>query len=138
MLRVSDHTLFKFGFDWQPSTHKNNQMQVSVPRDLRSNLGKGFAFVQYFDNDAAKSALVALDGQAFHGRLLHIMPSPEKKPHVLDDYEISKLPLKKQKQIRRKTQAAASSFEWNSMYMNVSRDALTCGRRITDIVLPIK
>ena len=65
--------------------------------------------------------MTALDGQAFHGRLLHIMPSPEKKTHTQDDYQISQLPLKKQKQIRRKTQAPSSSIEWNSLYMHVSR-----------------
>ena len=46
------------------------------------------------------------------------MPANPKKEHSLDEFAISKLPLKKQQQIRRKAEAATSSFNWNSMYMN--------------------
>ena len=49
---------------------------------------------------------------------MHIIPAAARKEHQLDDYEISKLPLKKQKQVRRKAEAASATFKWNSMYMN--------------------
>ena len=54
----------------------------------------------------------------FHGRLLHVMQADPKKQTSLDEFAISKLPLKKQQQIRRKAEAATSTFNWNSMYMN--------------------
>lgn len=60
-----------------------------------------------------------LDGKPFQGRLLHIIPSAAKKQSGLDEIAISKLPLKKQQQIKRKAEAASTTFNWNSMYMNV-------------------
>ena len=59
-----------------------------------------------------------LDGKPFQGRLIHILPSTAKKDNALDDFAISKLPIKKQKQIKKKAEAASSTFNWNSMYMN--------------------
>ena len=61
-----------------------------------------------------------LDGKDFQGRLLHILPASAKKSYKIDDYELSKLPLKKQKQIKRKMEASSATFNWNSLYMNVS------------------
>lgn len=40
------------------------------------------------------------------------------KKESYDEFAISKLPLKKQQQIKRKAEAAKSTFNWNSMYMN--------------------
>jgi multiple RNA-binding domain-containing protein 1 len=66
------------------------------------------------------NAYKGLDGKDFQGRLLHILPASAKKSYKIDDYELSKLPLKKQKQIKRKMEASSSTFNWNSLYMNVS------------------
>ena len=76
--------------------------------------------MQYTDNDSAKQAIQELDGKSFQGRLLHILPATARKNSTLDDYAISKLPIKKQKQIKQKAEAASATFKWNSMYMNVS------------------
>lgn len=46
------------------------------------------------------------------------MLAKPKKENGLDEFAISKLPLKKQQQIKRKAEAASSIFNWNSMYMN--------------------
>ncbi|KAA8642333.1 RNA-binding ribosome biosynthesis protein MRD1 [Aspergillus tanneri] len=83
----------------------------------RSSTSKGFAYVQYVDPDAAVEAYKGLDGKHFQGRLLHILPASAKKSYKIDEYELSKLPLKKQKQIKRKMDAS-SAFSWNSLYMN--------------------
>jgi multiple RNA-binding domain-containing protein 1 len=40
----------------------------------------------------------------------------------LDEFEISKLPLKQQNLIRKRAKAASSSFSWNSLFM--SQDAV--------------
>lgn len=87
--------------------------------DRRSGNSKGFAYIQYAEPEAADRALKALDGKAFHGRLLHIIPAKAKKQNGLDEFAISTLPLKKQQQIKRRAEAASSTFNWNSLYMNV-------------------
>ncbi|MCJ1380660.1 Multiple RNA-binding domain-containing protein 1 [Xylographa soralifera] len=92
--------------------------EVHISTETRTGTSKGFAYVEYENPDNAQTVLKELDGKAFQGRLLHILPASAKKDHTLDEYEISKLPLKKQKQIRQKAEAASSTFKWNSMYMN--------------------
>ena len=47
-----------------------------------------------------------------------MLPSQAKRDQGLDDYAISKLPIKKQRLVRRKAEAASSNFNWNSLYMN--------------------
>lgn len=76
--------------------------------------------MQYKDPLAAKDALDGLDGKSFQGRLMHVIPAIRKKHKGLDEFAISKLPLKKQQQIQRKAEAASTIFNWNSLYMNVS------------------
>ena len=93
--------------------------QLHVAFDSRSNSSKGFAYVQYIEPDSAILAHKELDGRDFQGRLLHILPASAKKSYKLNDYDISKLPLKKQKQLKRRAESATSSFSWNSLYMNV-------------------
>ena len=92
-----------------------------MPLD-KTGKSKGFAYVLFENHEAAIDAHRGGDGQFFQGRLLHILPAAGKKDHKLDEYAISKLPLKKQKQIRRKAEAATSTFNWNSMFM--SADAI--------------
>jgi multiple RNA-binding domain-containing protein 1 len=96
-------------------------IQIHVAFDTRTETSKGFAYVQYANADAAVDAYRALDGKHFQGRLLHVLPAAAKKTYKIDEVELSKLPLKKQKQIKRKLGATSSSFSWNSLYMNVSR-----------------
>ena len=105
---------------------------MHVPIDSRSGSSKGFAYIQYADSDNANRALQILDGSPFQGRLLHILPASLRKENALDDYAISKLPIKKQKQIKRKAEAASSTFNWNSMYMNVSLPMNIYSRRHDD------
>ncbi|MCJ1248890.1 Multiple RNA-binding domain-containing protein 1 [Trapelia coarctata] len=94
--------------------------EAHVAVDARTGTSKGFAYVQYQYPKEAYHALEKLDGKPFQGRLLHILPASAKKQNILDDYEISKLPIKKQKQIKRKAEAASSTFKWNSLYMNTN------------------
>ncbi|KAL8672488.1 MAG: hypothetical protein Q9168_003059 [Polycauliona sp. 1 TL-2023] len=92
--------------------------ELHIPMDHRSGKNKGFAYVQYSDPEAAAKTRHDLDGQPFQGRLLHIISSAAKRPSGLDEVAISKLPLKKQQQIKRKVAAASTTFNWNSLYMN--------------------
>ncbi|CEL05976.1 Putative Multiple RNA-binding domain-containing protein 1 [Aspergillus calidoustus] len=98
--------------------------EIHVAFDTRFTKSKGFAYIQYVDPDAAVEAYKNLDGKHFQGRLLHILPASQKKTYKLDEHELSKLPLKKQKQIKRKQDASSSTFSWNSLYMNVSAPLL--------------
>ncbi|RDL42462.1 RNA-binding, RBD [Venustampulla echinocandica] len=83
-----------------------------------SGTSKGFALVQYSDPAAAAEAFHNLDGEPFQGRLLHILPAAPKRENKLDEFAIAKLPLKKQKQIKKKAEASSTTFNWNSLYMN--------------------
>ncbi|KAF2206089.1 RNA-binding domain-containing protein [Delitschia confertaspora ATCC 74209] len=92
--------------------------EVHVPMSKGTNSTKGFAFVQFGDHEHAVEAFHQNDGTVFQGRLLHILPGSAKRESKLDEFAISKLPLKKQKEIKRKTEAAQASFNWNSLYLN--------------------
>lgn len=87
-------------------------------KDHRTSKSKGLGFAQFLDAEDAMKALEDLDGQSFHGRLLHLLPATDRKDNKLSDFEISKLPLKQQKALKRKSEAATSTFSWNSLYMN--------------------
>ncbi|KAM0253976.1 hypothetical protein ACHAQJ_006989 [Trichoderma viride] len=93
--------------------------EVHVPTNA-SGVRKGFALVLFEDSSHAVIAFQALDGVTFQGRILHIIPAEAKKS--IDEFGMSKLPLKKQNMIRKKTEAATSVFNWNSLYM--SQDAV--------------
>ena len=89
-----------------------------MPRDSRSGMNKGFAHITFTEPLFAHQALTALDQRPFQGRLLHILPSSPKRQPSFDEYAFSKLPLKKQAQIRRKAEATTSTFQWNSLFMS--------------------
>ncbi|KAH7319214.1 hypothetical protein BKA65DRAFT_96890 [Rhexocercosporidium sp. MPI-PUGE-AT-0058] len=90
--------------------------EVHLPVDA-AGTSKGFVLVQYSDPNAAAEAFHNLDGEPFQGRLLHIIPASAKRENKLDEFAIAKLPLKKQKQIKKKAEAT-SAFNWNSLFMN--------------------
>jgi len=74
--------------------------------------------VQYEDPICAVEAYHNVDGEPFQGRLLHVIPAASKRENKLDEFAIAKLPLKKQKQIKKKAEASTATFNWNSLYMN--------------------
>lgn len=47
-----------------------------------------------------------------------MLPASAKRENKLDEFELSKLPLKKQQQIRKKREASQTTFNWNALYMN--------------------
>lgn len=59
-----------------------------------------------------------MDGEPFQGRLLHILPAAGKREKKLDEFALAKLPLKKQREIKKKTEASTMTFNWNSLFMN--------------------
>ncbi|KAH6669451.1 hypothetical protein B0J14DRAFT_119915 [Halenospora varia] len=91
--------------------------EVHLPVD-GSGASKGFLLVQYAEPTAAAEAYHNIDGEPFQGRLLHILPAAPKRENKLDEFAIAKLPLKKQKQLKKKSEASSTTFNWNSLYMN--------------------
>lgn len=86
-----------------------------------SGKNKGFAMIRYEEASSAIAAFQA-DRSTFLGRILHILPGSAKRENTLDEFAISKLPLKKQQLLRKKAEAASSTFNWNSLFM--SQDAV--------------
>lgn len=104
--------------------------EVHVSMKKSDGKGKGFAFVQFNDPENAVEAYSDNDGTIFQGRLLHIISAKAKKDTSLNEYEISKLPLKKQREIRRKQDASKSTFNWNSLYLNADAVMSTIAGRM--------
>lgn len=93
-------------------------LKIHLVTDTRTSTGKGLAYVQYVEPSDAERALLQLDGKDFQGRLMHVLPASDKKTQKLNEFEISKLSLKQQRALKRKSETANSSFSWNSLYMN--------------------
>ena len=89
-----------------------------MPIDSKSGLSRGLAYILFDEADDAVEAWRKVDGTTLNGRLLHILPASPKREPQLDDFELSKLPLKKQQQIKKRRDAASTTFNWNSLYMN--------------------
>lgn len=93
-------------------------LEVHIAVDTRTGKSKGFVYVQFEKNDDAVTAYTAMDKQIFQGRLLHILAGEVKKDHKLDEFALKNLPLKKQRELKKKALASKGQFNWNSLYMN--------------------
>lgn len=96
--------------------------EVHVAVDTRTGKLKGFVYIQFSNPENAVKLFQALDKTIFQGRLLHILPAKAKKDHTLDEFDLKNMPLKKQRELKRKQLAAKQQFQWNSLYM--SQDAV--------------
>ncbi|CAK3944766.1 related to RNA-binding (RRM superfamily) [Lecanosticta acicola] len=108
----------------------DNLEEVHIALDKKTGAGKGFAYIQFSDPDSAERALVDRDGQTFQGRLIHVLPAKAKRENKLDDFALSKLPLKKQQEIKRRRDAATSTFNWNALYMNADAVVSSVANRL--------
>ncbi|KAM7206780.1 multiple RNA-binding domain containing protein [Rhypophila sp. PSN 637] len=93
-----------------------NLEEVNLPLD-GSGKNKGFAMIRYEEASSAIAAFQA-DRSTFLGRIIHILPGSAKRENTLDEFAISQMPLKKQQLLRKKAEAASSTFNWNSLFMN--------------------
>lgn len=92
--------------------------EVHIAIDTRTHKSKGFVYAQFKDPQDAVEAYRSLDKQIFQGRLLHILPGQEKKSHKLDEFDLKNLPLKKQRELKKKFEASKATFSWNSLFLN--------------------
>ncbi|KAI5783518.1 hypothetical protein FPQ18DRAFT_356294 [Pyronema domesticum] len=114
--------------------------EVHLAVDSKSHNSKGFVYVLFQQPTDAVEAFKFLDGREFQGRLIHILPAAPKRENKLDEYAISKLPLKKQRELKRKAAASTNQISWNHLYMNadavVSAVAQKLGVAKTDVLDP--
>ncbi|KAI1657588.1 hypothetical protein F4813DRAFT_389323 [Daldinia decipiens] len=94
--------------------------EVHVPMENSAN-NRGIGFVLFASSDDATKAFQT-DHSSFQGRILHVLPASAKRDHNLDEFALSKLPLKQQNIIKKRAKAAESRFNWNSLFM--SQDAV--------------
>ncbi|ONH68089.1 Multiple RNA-binding domain-containing protein 1 [Cyberlindnera fabianii] len=92
--------------------------EVHVAVDTRTGASKGFCYIKFANPDEAVDAYIELDKQIFQGRLLHILPAEAKKDHKLDEFDLKNLPLKKQRELKKKYDASKQQFSWNSLYLS--------------------
>lgn len=85
--------------------------------------------MQFTSPTSAENAMKEMDGQFFQGRILHVITATAKR-EKLDDFELSKLPLKKQQQIKKKRDAATNNFNWNALYLNVDAVVSSVAERL--------
>jgi multiple RNA-binding domain-containing protein 1 len=118
---LSESIVLEFVLSCRLRREANNLSQIHLPLDAAGK-SKGFVLVQYDNPNAAAEAYHNLDGEPFQGRLIHILPAEGKREKKLDEFAIEKLPLKKQKLIKKKAEASSTTFNWNALY--ISQDAV--------------
>ncbi|KAL1903608.1 Multiple RNA-binding domain-containing protein 1 [Sporothrix stenoceras] len=95
-------------------------LEVQLPV-TNSGVNKGYAMVLFASPEVALAAFHNADGKTFQGRILHVLPAKAKKTAgsaaELDEFALAKLPLKQQRILRKKADAATSSFSWNALFM---------------------
>mmetsp|Transcript_40843 Transcript_40843/g.41714 ORF Transcript_40843/g.41714 Transcript_40843/m.41714 type:complete len:888 (+) Transcript_40843:120-2783(+) len=94
--------------------------EVHLPLD-QERKGKGFGFVQFMIPENAQAARLALDGTAFQGRTLHLIPA--KSPVIREPAEEGrgpkgqKLSAYQQKKEEARRKSAGKTDGWNSSYV---------------------
>ncbi|XP_077995356.1 putative RNA-binding protein 19 [Glandiceps talaboti] len=97
--------------------------EVYIPIDSLTKKTKGFAFVTFMMPEHAVTAYTELDGSVFQGRMLHILPSKEKKSE--ETVAGDETSYKKQKKAKDKA-LSGSSHNWNTLFIgaNAVADAM--------------
>lgn len=95
--------------------------EVQIPIDRETKKSKAIAFITFLMPEHAVVAYQALDGQPYQGRLLHLLPSKEKRETGVISLEDApgasegQDNYKKRQEAKRKTND--SSFNWNTLFM---------------------
>uniref|UniRef100_A0A1Q3G5K5 Acetyltransferase-14 n=1 Tax=Plutella xylostella TaxID=51655 RepID=A0A1Q3G5K5_PLUXY len=91
--------------------------EVNMPIDPVLRQPKGFATVTYVMPEHAARAYTELDGSAFAGRMLHLLPAKTEK--LEEDSGDEGLSFKEKKAKRLKAQAK-SSHNWNTLFLGAN------------------
>lgn len=89
--------------------------EVMLPVDRNTRKVKGYAVVTFLVPENAAKAFVELDGSIFHGRMLHLLPGKAKLS--LEELMEKEGLTFKQKQLLKKKAEAASSHNWNTLFL---------------------
>ncbi|KAG8455679.1 hypothetical protein GDO86_001754 [Hymenochirus boettgeri] len=92
--------------------------EIHFPIDSLTKKPKGFAFVTFLITEHAVKAYAEVDGQIFQGRMLHVLPSTEKKEEENKSEEETS-GYKKQKALKDKANSS-SAHNWNTLFMGTS------------------
>ena len=90
--------------------------EVHLPLD-DTKRPKGFAFASFLLPEDAARALAALDGQAFQGRLLHVLPAKDPPKDPLAELDPSQARTYKEKKEIERRQKAGDERGWNASYL---------------------
>ena len=94
--------------------------EVHMPLD-DSKRPKGFAFATFVLPEDAGRALDAMDGQAFQGRLLHVLPAKEPPRDPLADLDPAKARTYKERKEIERRQRAGDEKGWNASFLRGRR-----------------
>ncbi|XP_021914789.1 probable RNA-binding protein 19 isoform X2 [Zootermopsis nevadensis] len=89
--------------------------EVIMPVDRNTRKVKGYAVVTFLVPENAARAFMELDGSIFHGRMLHLLPGKAKQS--LEELMEKEGMTFKQKQLLKKKAEAASSHNWNTLFL---------------------
>ncbi|XP_059480054.1 probable RNA-binding protein 19 [Neocloeon triangulifer] len=89
--------------------------EISVPVDKTSRKMKGFACVTFMVPENAVRAYTELDGTAFQGRMMHLLPGKTKKSFS-EMAEEEGLTFKQKQALKKKAQSS-SSHNWNTLFL---------------------
>ncbi|XP_026499714.2 probable RNA-binding protein 19 [Vanessa tameamea] len=108
--------------------------EVNMPIDPVLRQPKGFATVTFVMPEHAVKAYTELDGTAFCGRMLHLLPAKAEK--LIDEEDDEGLSFK-EKKARKLKQQAKSSHNWNVLFLgaNAVADVVAANYNTTKEVL---
>ncbi|XP_063225906.1 probable RNA-binding protein 19 [Bacillus rossius redtenbacheri] len=89
--------------------------EVIMPFDRITRKAKGYALVTYMVPENAATAYTELDGSVFQGRMMHLLPGKAKQS--LEELLAKEGLTFKEKQALKKKAEAASSHNWNTLFL---------------------
>ncbi|KAJ8890365.1 hypothetical protein PR048_009873 [Dryococelus australis] len=89
--------------------------EVIMPVDRMTRKAKGYALITYMVPENAITAYTELDGSVIQGRMLHLLPGKAKQS--LEELLEKEGLTFKQKQTLKKKSEAASSHNWNTLFL---------------------
>ena len=96
--------------------------EVMIPLDKTTNRPTGLGFVTFMLPEHAVKAFEDLDGQIFHGRLLHLLPSSSRstKEDAAERESAAEGSSYKKKKANDKKSQAGSSHNWNTHFLGAN------------------
>ena len=96
--------------------------EVMIPLDKTTNRPTGLGFVTFMLPEHAVKAFEELDGQIFHGRLLHLLPSSFRstKENTSERESATEGSSYKKKKANQKKSQAGSSHNWNTLFLGAN------------------